>query len=159
MSGDRRTDRSTDRCMLGNERRWSVWLRDAEASCKPPPKNGMYMCTCVCCATCARPGASPRDVGGRQMREEKRTRMKVKESGTSAATTGWKMPPSLCTHLHTAFHVCVATCEIQESYPLLSSFPSIFAPGSMRGTCTKFEEVIRIREIRSVHYKNHLNQK
>lgn len=139
MSGDRRTGRSTDRCMLRNRRRWSAWLHDAKASCSLPvtSSEAWDMCACVCTRarayTFARPGVSPRDVGGRQMREEKRTGMKAKESGTSARTTGCKMPPSLCTHLHTAFHVCVATCEIQAT-PFLSSrlSPSSLSAVSIR---------------------------
>ena len=57
--------------------------------------------------------------------------MKAKESGTSAGTTSCKMPPSLCTHLHTAFHVCVATCEIQATLSFLpSSLPSLPDPSA-----------------------------
>jgi len=105
--------RSTDRCMFGNGRRWSTWLRDAEASFEE--RNVcVHVCVCVCVPVQAH-GMSE----GARCEEERRTGMKAKESGTSAGTTGCKMLPSLCTHLHTAFHVCVTTCEIQATLSFL----------------------------------------
>jgi len=131
------TDRPIDRSLYVGKREEVVVA--ACATLMPSPKNGtrytrahVYVCLCVVChVRSTRPGVNPRDVGGRQMQEERRTGMKAKESGTSAGTTSCKMPSSLCTHLHTAFHVCVATCEIQATLSFLpSSLPSLPDPSA-----------------------------
>lgn len=160
------TDRPIDRSLHVGEQEEVVGV--VCTTWKPPVnllRGTGYVCVCirVCTYVFARPGVNPRDVGGKEDGDEGE-----RERGTSAGTTGCKMPPSLCTHLHTAFHVCVATCEIQAtlSFP---SFLSTFAPGNHPRACTtyrvrdvphfvrislKFEEVTRVREIRSVHYKS-----
>jgi len=156
--------RSTDRCMFENGRRWSTWLRDLEASSEERNVR-VHVYVCVCVPVQAR-GMSG---GGARCEEERRTGMKAKESGTSAGTTGCKMLPSLCTHLHTAFHVCVMTCEIQAT---LSFLPlSTFVPGSIRVRVPRTSFAMcrilsasrsnsgKLLEKYAVHYKNYPSYK